>query len=161
MLTDSIEIKQGCDLTQVNLPMNGFCLVGMTGLMDPPRPDVKAAIESCRAAGITVAMVTGDHPGVFVIIVYFLNINSFASGTATAIARMVGIITGDNIPNGVADLKQAKKRLTPTGYEDQASELPDLEMQEFDQPVVVKGSDLPTGNIINKNVRVIIFHISP
>lgn len=38
-------------------------LLGLVGLEDPPRPDVGAAIASCRRAGIRLAMVTGDHPG--------------------------------------------------------------------------------------------------
>jgi magnesium-transporting ATPase (P-type) len=37
-------------------------LYGLLALEDPPRPDVGAALEACRSAGITVAMVTGDHP---------------------------------------------------------------------------------------------------
>ena len=37
-------------------------LYGLLALEDPPRADVREAIESCRRAGIKVAMVTGDHP---------------------------------------------------------------------------------------------------
>src|SRR5581483_10825922 len=50
-------------------------MVGLVGLEDPPRPHALAAIASCRAAGIRVAMITGDHPA-----------------TATAIAREVGLL---------------------------------------------------------------------
>jgi len=50
---------------------------GMTGIIDPPRANVKEAIADCKSAGIRVIMVTGDH-----------------KKTATAIAREVGILDG-------------------------------------------------------------------
>lgn len=40
----------------------GLELYGLLGLEDPPRQDVREAIGTCRAAGIKVAMITGDHP---------------------------------------------------------------------------------------------------
>ncbi len=50
--------------------------LGLTGMIDPVRPEVKAAIEECRNAGIRVVMITGDH-----------------KDTAVAIAKELGIIT--------------------------------------------------------------------
>ena len=55
-----------------------LCFLGLSGMIDPIRPEVKAAIEECRDAGIRPVMITGDHPD-----------------TATAIARQLGILTED------------------------------------------------------------------
>ena len=53
--------------------------IGLTGMIDPVRPEVKDAIVECRSAGITPIMITGDH------------IN-----TAKAIARELGILSDDS-----------------------------------------------------------------
>ncbi|MFN8472542.1 MAG: cation-transporting P-type ATPase [Anaerolineae bacterium] len=41
--------------------VNDLTLLAMVGIVDPPRPEAKAAIEKCKSAGIQVRMITGDH----------------------------------------------------------------------------------------------------
>ncbi|WP_051516038.1 cation-translocating P-type ATPase [Candidatus Blastococcus massiliensis] len=43
-------------------PPSGLTFLGLEGMEDPPRPGVAEAVADCRRAGITVVMITGDHP---------------------------------------------------------------------------------------------------
>ncbi len=52
----------------------GLTFVGLTGMIDPVRPEVKAAIEKCRSAGIRPVMITGDHIDTAIAIAKELNI---------------------------------------------------------------------------------------
>jgi len=49
-------------------------LVGLIAMMDPPRPEVRKAIETCRNAGITTVMITGDHKETAVAVAKELNL---------------------------------------------------------------------------------------
>ena len=64
----------------------GMRLLGLVGLIDPPRPEAIAAVAECRRAGIRVKMITGDH-----------------AGTAAAIARQIGLQNAATVLTG-ADL---------------------------------------------------------
>ncbi len=61
-------------------------LLGMVGMIDPPRTEAIAAIEECHGAGIRVKMITGDH-----------------AKTATAIGKQIGLKNPDTVLTG-ADL---------------------------------------------------------
>ncbi|WP_451977253.1 HAD-IC family P-type ATPase [Azospirillum endophyticum] len=60
-----------------DLGEEGLDLLGLCGLIDPPREEALRAVEACRQAGITVKMITGDH-----------------AATAAAIARLFGLPDG-------------------------------------------------------------------
>ena len=58
-------------------------LLGLAGMIDPPRPEAKAAVSKCNEAGIKVIMITGDHPL-----------------TAKAVAEELAITKGGRVVNG-------------------------------------------------------------
>jgi calcium-translocating P-type ATPase len=57
----------------------GLTFLGLQGMLDPPRPEVQAAIDGCRRSGLRVLMITGDH-----------------ALTARAIAARLGIAAADS-----------------------------------------------------------------
>jgi calcium-translocating P-type ATPase len=61
----------------------GLDFLGLVGLLDPPRPEAVAAVAECRAAGIRVKMITGDH-----------------AGTAAAIAARIGLANPARVLTG-------------------------------------------------------------
>ncbi len=66
---------------------NNLLFAGLTGMIDPPREEVKLAIKECKTAGITPVMITGDHPS-----------------TAAAIAREIGILGTNELVVSGAEL---------------------------------------------------------
>jgi len=61
----------------------GMILLGLVGMIDPPRPEARAAIATCREAGIKPVMITGDHPI-----------------TAQAVGRELGLLTTGAVVTG-------------------------------------------------------------
>ena len=57
--------------------------LGLVGMIDPPRPEAKAAIRTCEQAGIKTVMITGDHPL-----------------TAQAVARELGLLKTGRVVTG-------------------------------------------------------------
>jgi magnesium-transporting ATPase (P-type) len=64
--------------------LEGFVLLGLVGMIDPPRAEAIAAIRACRSAGIRVKMITGDH-----------------ASTALAIAASLGLANTAEVATGV------------------------------------------------------------
>ncbi len=62
---------------------NKLTLLGLVGILDPPRPEAKEAIALCKTAGVKVSMITGDHPA-----------------TARAIAKELNILDQGEIITG-------------------------------------------------------------
>jgi P-type Ca2+ transporter type 2C len=75
------------DATRQNA-QQGMTFLGLVGMIDPPRPEARAAIETCLSAGIRTVMITGDHPL-----------------TALAVARELGLPGAGRAVTG-ADLEQ-------------------------------------------------------
>ena len=77
-----------------------LCFVGLVGMIDPVRPEVKPAIDQCRSAGIRPIMITGDH-----------------KDTAVAIAKELGIITDASAAITGADLDKISDEEFETAVE--------------------------------------------
>ncbi|TCK18540.1 P-type E1-E2 ATPase [Thiogranum longum] len=71
--------------------LHDLTLLGLVGMIDPLRPEARAAVAACRQAGIAVAMVTGDHPQ-----------------TALAIARELELVQRDEQLVTGPQLRQAE-----------------------------------------------------
>ncbi len=72
--------KQGASLADAEKDMT---FLGLVGMIDPPRPEAKPAIQTCQLAGIRPVMITGDHPL-----------------TARAVATELGILQGGKVVTG-------------------------------------------------------------
>jgi magnesium-transporting ATPase (P-type) len=76
-------VPQGCGVLDGRDLDGALTMIGLVGLIDPPRPEAVAAVADCHAAGIRVKMITGDH-----------------AVTARAIAGMVGLRHPDRVLTG-------------------------------------------------------------
>ncbi len=82
-LAERPEVGEHIDTAMLD---HSLTFLGLVGLIDPPRPEAIAAVVECRAAGIRVKMITGDH-----------------AGTAAAIAAQIGLANPHRVLTG-ADL---------------------------------------------------------
>src|SRR5581483_2335591 len=72
--------KQASDIAEAERELT---FVGLVGMIDPPRPEARAAIATCAQAGIRPIMITGDHPL-----------------TAQAVARELGLLKDGRVVTG-------------------------------------------------------------
>jgi Ca2+-transporting ATPase len=77
------------DYEDIEVVESGLIFLGLVGIMDPPRPEVRDAIKICQDAGIKVKMITGDH-----------------HLTAAAIGKELAINTGSESPVSGEELRQ-------------------------------------------------------
>ena len=76
----AIAYKPGAAIENAEREMT---FLGLVGMIDPPRPEAKAAIQTCEQAGIKTVMITGDHPL-----------------TAQAVARELGLLKTGRVVTG-------------------------------------------------------------
>ncbi|GGK48510.1 HAD-IC family P-type ATPase [Salinarimonas ramus] len=77
------EAGEGEDMLDIESVEPGLVLIGLVGLIDPPREEAVASVAECHEAGIDVKMITGDH-----------------AATASAIARALGLSNPDDVLTG-------------------------------------------------------------
>ncbi|KAF3904053.1 hypothetical protein ABW20_dc0103103 [Dactylellina cionopaga] len=108
---------------------SGLCLVGLVGIVDPPRADIPYVVTTLRRAGIRFFMVTGDF-----------------KLTAEAIAREIGIITvEEDLVDGYDDLSRQPIRLIDTEKNEYRSEKKISESNGL-KAIVLSGPELQEMN---------------
>lgn len=94
------DVSEKIDASEFIQLENGMTFVGLVGMLDPPRPEVKEAIEKCKCAGIRVIVITGDN-----------------KKTAENICRQIGVFEHDEEVKGKSftgrefDLMSEKEKL--------------------------------------------------
>ncbi|KAK8119650.1 uncharacterized protein PG998_004276 [Apiospora kogelbergensis] len=99
--------------------IQGLTIIGILGIIDPPRPEAASTILECRRAGVRFFMVTGDY-----------------GLTAAAIARNIGIFGSDAIPDGIKDVRSHEAGLA-------AKDLREKRSAGEGRSLLLSGSELP------------------
>ncbi|KAF9935343.1 hypothetical protein FBU30_003133 [Linnemannia zychae] len=111
--------------------LQDLCIVGLVGIMDPPRPEIKDTIAACRNAGARFFMVTGDF-----------------GLTAAAIAKQIGLFSSEREPDTYEDIVDPTRK----GYKvNSEGNFNGLGEYELGRPRFLEGTSLVlTGSDINK-----------
>ena len=72
-------IALACKNVENGIEEDGLVFVGLAGMIDPPRKEIKKAVKKCKNAGMRTIMITGDH-----------------KETAFAIAKQIGIANSED-----------------------------------------------------------------
>jgi len=120
---------------------SGMTFLGLVGMIDPPRPEAKQAIDTCEQAGIRVVMITGDHPV-----------------TAQAVADELGILKGGRVVTGAeledlsdAELKEQAKSINVYARVSPAHKLRVVEaLQQNEQVVAMTGDGVNDAPALKK-----------
>jgi sodium/potassium-transporting ATPase subunit alpha len=108
-----------------------LCIVGLVGIMDPPRPEIKDTIAACRGAGARFFMVTGDF-----------------GLTAAAIAKQIGLFSTEREPDTYEDIVDPTRKGLKINSE---GDYDDLGEYELGRPRFREGSSLVlTGSDLTK-----------
>lgn len=125
-----ISITNNPDSTP-NLSAYQFSLLGLVGIMDPPRDEARHAIAQCQQAGIRVIMVTGDHAS-----------TAAAIGSQLGLSEPLQVITGSEL-EGLSDpeLQQKAAQLDIVARATPAHKLRLVAALQADQQVVAMTGD--------------------
>jgi calcium-translocating P-type ATPase len=111
-----LAVAEGAEDASPNDPAD-LVLLGFVGISDPLKPSVREAVQRCRAAGVRVVMLTGDHPM-----------------TARTIAREAGVLDGGEILTGaelaVLDSAELDRRIKQVAVIARATPLDKLRIVE-------------------------------
>ncbi|KAI8636494.1 hypothetical protein BD408DRAFT_448383 [Parasitella parasitica] len=88
----------------INYAVQDLTVIGLVGIMDPPRAEIKQTVADCRRSGSRFFMVTGDF-----------------GLTAAAIAREIGVFTSTKSPDTYADIVNPEKSFSEDAQDDSSS----------------------------------------
>lgn len=128
--------------------------LGLVGIIDPPRPEVKQAIDEARNAGISVVMITGDAPVTALAIARMLDLRATEAVTGPMLDDMEDDALADSLAKGtvfarttpchkmriVAHLQAAGKVVAMTG--DGVNDAPALKRADIGIAMGIRGTDV-------------------